>query len=322
MKPENRVVPPCSDIELMVPRSCHGRRVDHTLATLLRGFSVWRMQRLLSRGLVCMDAAVVDPLYRTRFGDCLRVTLTERPDIAPPSTDEPVELLYRDAWLAVVNKPAGLVVHPTGPHQDDTLLTRMQRQLSSAMRRRDLLVAGIVHRLDRETSGAIAVAFDADAHAGIQQQFERGEVAKSYLALLIGRVASDRGTIDAPIGQAAGDRHVLMSTASDARNARPARTDYRVLIRFAGVTLVRAVPKTGRNHQLRVHFASIGHPLIGEPFYAAGHELLTPSRDAPLSRHALHAERLQFRHPITGAVVDTLAPIPDDFRELIAAAAG
>ena len=315
-------------ITLTVPAAEHGKRVDTALASLLRGYTPWRAARFVAAGLVTLDRQLADPDQRVFAGQELRFTLPEPPDRGVDVDDPPPlpVVLHRDAWLLVLNKPAGLVVHPTGGTTTGTLIEAVQADLDSRTRLPGLLRAGIVHRLDAQTSGAIAVACEPAAHRGLVEEFEASRVSKSYLAIVEGVVPRDRLTIKSPIGRARSGSRVLMSTRGDAADRKPAVTHAAVLRRFASHTLVRCVPRTGRNHQIRVHLASAGHPLVGDDFYRAGGRFWPeggrPDTGLPIDRHALHAERLAFAHPVGGAWLDVTAPPPADFTATLAVLAG
>jgi len=230
-------------------------------------------------------------------------------------------VLYEDAWMLVVDKPAGVIAHPTGAAQSHTLANGLQQYLDERSPLPGLLRPGIVHRLDRQTSGLMVVATHHRSHAELSTAFESGRVAKTYVALVEGELRRESGTIDLPIGRAKTGRGVLMSARGDAVRARPATTHYRVLQRLPGHTLVEARPRTGRNHQIRVHFAQVGHPLVGDEFYAAGGTFRTEPPDPPAgwlpNRHALHAAGLELAHPITGVWMRFQSPPADDIRGLV-----
>ena len=317
---------PREPLTLIVPPPLTGLRVDTALAALLRNHSAARLLRAVRAGRVQINELTAERTDRVRSGDVLRVRLVESPDQLIPSDPGPLRWLFRDAWCGVLAKPAGVLVHPTGPHQRETIANRVQSELDQQTRQRGLLRPGIVHRLDRETSGCLLLAFDHVAHRALQQQFENGRVDKSYLALVAGCMQTRTFVCDEPIGRHPGGG-VKMATGPLALAARPARTEGRVVARLPSATLVRVHPETGRNHQIRVHLASLGHPLLGDELYG-GTDIARETPDAIAAarqqrrlatqhRHALHAERLRVRHPISGAPLDVTCPVPTDFRELI-----
>jgi 23S rRNA pseudouridine1911/1915/1917 synthase len=308
-------------ITLIVEADLHGIRIDSFLVRHLRNYSPWRMQRLAAADLVLVDHVPAEPTRRVFTGEMISVRLVEPPDLLLDPHPVPFEVLYQDAWMLVVDKPAGVIVHPTGGAQSHTLANGLQRYLDERSPLPGLLRPGIVHRLDRHTSGLMVVATHHRSHAELSNAFESARVSKTYVALVEGEVVGECGTIDLPIGRAKTGRGVLMSARGDAVGARPATTHYRVLRRLAGHTLVEARPRTGRNHQIRVHFAQIGHPLVGDEFYAAGGTFRTSPPEPPAGwlphRHALHAAGLELAHPITGVWMRFHSPPADDIRGLL-----
>jgi 23S rRNA pseudouridine1911/1915/1917 synthase len=217
------------------------------------------------------------------------------------------EVVFSDDALAVVDKPAGLVVHPAPSHQGPTLVSELQGLLGGGS---DPDRPGIVHRLDKGTSGLLVVARADDAHTSLQAQVKAREVERAYLALAAGRLASRTGTIDAPIGRASRQRH-RMAVAGAA--SREARTHFTVLELLAAETYLEARLETGRTHQIRAHFAAIGHPLAGDETYGG-------ARRYGLGRQFLHAHRLAFAHPRSGERLEFESPLPDDLAAALAAA--
>lgn len=315
--------------EFQVESVLSGIRIDSFLVKHLRNYTSWRMQRIVHAGGVTINEAPATQTDRVFTGQRVRVRLIEPPDklLEPEPID--LDLLYDDPWLMVINKPAGIVVHPVGEIQTQTLANGVQQLLDARTQDRGLLRPGMVHRLDRQTSGAIAVALTHHAHSTLSTAFESSRVSKTYLALVEGRIRQDAGTMAWPIGRAPTGRHILMSCRADARSPRPARTGFEVVRRFPDQTLVLARPQTGRNHQIRVHFARLGHPLVGDEFYDR-HDRIKPftadcdseqeseiETGLPIRRHALHAVRLEFAHPVTGLWLSSTAPLPEDFRETL-----
>ncbi|MEW4529973.1 RluA family pseudouridine synthase [Maioricimonas sp. JC845] len=314
--------------ELIVEEYLHGLRIDTFLVRHFRNYTTWRMQRMVRAGAATVDEAPADQTQRVFVGQRVRIRLLEPPDKLLDPEPEPLPILYEDSWMIVVNKPAGLIAHPTGEFQSGTLANVLQAYVDARTPLKGLVRPGVVHRLDRQTSGAIVLATDHLAHRNLSMAFETSRISKSYLALVEGVVDQSSGTINRPIGRARTGRHVLMSARPDAVDAKPAKTHYTVLERFAAHTLVRATPVTGRNHQIRVHLASIGHPLVGDEFYAAngrikplhdgnGDALREVETGLPIRRHALHAERLCLAHPITQVWMELQARIPADFAETL-----
>ncbi|WP_437224498.1 RluA family pseudouridine synthase [Planctomicrobium sp. SH661] len=306
-----------------------GVRIDSFLIKHLRNYNSWRMQRITRAGGVTIEGAIATQTDRVFTGQLVKVRLLEPPDKLLEPVRIEIPILYEDPWIMVVNKPAGLIVHPVGETQVQTLANGLQHVLDQRSPFKGILRPGIVHRLDRQTSGAIVISQNHHAHAILSAGFEASRVAKTYLALVEGRVAADSGAITWPIGRARTGRHVLMTCRADAIDRKPARTHYEVVQRFAHHTLVRAKPRTGRNHQIRVHFAALGHPLVGDEFYETNGRFkpfyadITDDTDReietglPIRRHALHASQLSFAHPISQMWMEFTAPLAEDFQKTL-----
>lgn len=321
-------------VELIVERDLHGIRIDSFLARHFRNYTSWRLARIVRAGGVTIDFAPIESARRVARGERVQVRLLEPPDklLAPEPRTLPI--VYSDAWLMVVDKPAGLIAHPTGDYQTGTLVNVCQHLLDLRTPQPGLLRPGIVHRLDRQTSGLMVVATNHRAHAGLTASFEESRVRKRYVALVEGNVADDAGVIELPIGRARSGRGVLMSARGDAIDRKPAVTHYRVLARYGSHTLVEARPLTGRNHQIRVHFAHVGHPLDGDEFYLARGAIrsirsairaelsgleedlagMPPPLEEVEGRHFLHAAGLELPHPITGVWMSFESPLPEDLQ--------
>jgi 23S rRNA pseudouridine1911/1915/1917 synthase len=341
---DNRSVPSFPfTAELIVERYLSGVRVDSFLARHFRNYTPWRLQRIVAAGQVKIDCTTVDIEERVYQGDTVSVRLIEPPDKVHRPQALPLDIVYEDAWLIVVDKPPGQITHPAGDLQTGTLCNALQHHFDRQTAWPGLLRPGIVHRLDRMTSGLIVVAKEHLAHRQLSIQFQQERIDKNYLALVEGVLPNDQGTIDIPIGTSPEAGSVLMSCSPDAGDRRPSRTDYVVLARGTDQTLVRALPRTGRNHQIRLHFATIGHPVVGDEFYgplgaikiskteykalcarrsnsqspdsSAEAPVETETED-PTGRHALHAHRLEFEHPILGGRVAFESPLPADLRAL------
>lgn len=309
--------------ELIVEADLHGIRIDSFLIRHFRNYTAWRMQRMVRAGQITIDHAPVDSSRRVFTGETVQVRLVEPPDKLLDSQPVPWRLVYEDRWLLVVDKPAGVIAHPTGDFQSGTLANGLQAYLDECGPLRGLIRPGIVHRLDRQTSGLMVIATHYRSHAALSTAFETGRVCKTYLAIVEGLIDDNEGVIDAPIGRARSGSRVLMSARGDAVGASPARTSYRVIERLRVHTLVAAKPHTGRNHQIRVHMAHLGHPVLGDEFYDKGGQFKLPpsvfeSRTSEClipGRHALHAVSLGFAHPVTSVWLEFHAPLPRALRE-------
>jgi 23S rRNA pseudouridine1911/1915/1917 synthase len=291
---------------IVVPRGCAGQRLDRALVRLLPRYSRNRLARWIRAGRVTVDGAPALPRRVVHEGAVVVV----RPDPHPAASAHraeaiPLDIVFEDDALIVVNKPPGLVVHPGSGNWRGTLLNAL---LAHDPALSGLPRAGIVHRLDKDTSGLLVVAKTLPAQAELARQLHARSVRREYLALARGRVARD-GRIDAPVG-----RHPVARTrmAVTARGRR-AVTHYQVLERFAAATLLRCRLETGRTHQIRVHLRALGHPIVGDALYGGrGDGIAFP-------RQALHAERLELLHPVTRKTVAWQADPPGDMRDLISA---
>lgn len=268
-------------------------------------------------GLAQVNQLPAEPLQRVFRGQTVRIRLVEPPDKLLKSVSVPVQIVYEDPWLMIVDKPAGMVAHPVGQFQSGTLTNVLQTHLDQQTAAPGLLRAGIVHRLDRMTSGLMVVTKEHHVHRLLSADFQAGRMNKLYVALVEGRVPFDDQMIDVPIGQHPDGRSVLMAVGQGARHPREARTQVTVLERRRGLTLLECRLYTGRNHQIRVHMSSIGHPVIGDEFYGPDGEIRSePHEDGDrqtTQRHALHAAGLGFRHPVLGTWLRFRSTPPVDF---------
>lgn len=306
-----------------------GTRVDTFLARHLRSYTSWRLHRLVRAGQVTVNGSVAAPDQRVFTGESVSVRLLEPPDNLMPAEEIAFGVVFEDDWLLIVNKPAGLIIHPSGKNPSGTLTNALQHYLDLSSDYPGQKKPGIVHRLDRDTSGVVATAKDHLSHRLLSIEFQRERIAKSYTAIVEGVVKADEGTIDLPIGRARGGASALMSCQADALDAKSSRTNYEVIERYPRHTLLRARPRSGRLHQIRVHFSTIGHPIVGDEFYGMlgalkpDRELPLPGRPAPLpaspyiDRQALHATEISFAHPITHDWQTFTAPLPDDMERAI-----
>ena len=284
-----------------------GKRLDRFLADRHGDLSRSHVSGLVGRGMVRVNGAPAKASYRLRGGETVEVEVMppEPTHLAPQ--DIPLAVVYEDADVLVVDKPAGMVVHPAPGHPIGTLVNALLGRIPELARIEDGLRPGIVHRLDRDTSGLMVVAKNRQAHEYVARQLKERAVRKVYTALVEGRLEPSEGTISAaPIGRDPRNRK-RMAIVQDGRDSE---TAYRVVERLPGFTLVEAHPKTGRTHQIRVHFASLGHPLAGDGVYGA--------RDIGLGRHFLHAGVLGFRLPCDGRYVEHYAPLPPELSGALA----
>ena len=286
-----------------IPVELAGLRLDQALARLLPEESRTRLARLIDDGHVTVDGAAAAPRLKLRSGEAVEVALVPRPEeLAYQPQEIALAIVHEDEHVLVIDKPAGLVVHPGSGNWEGTLLNALLHHAPNATR---LPRAGIVHRLDKDTSGLLVVAKTEAAQQSLVRQLQARTVKRTYLAVARGVIARD-ATVDAPIG-----RHPVQRTKmAVVDSGKPAVTHYRVRERFAAHTFIECDLETGRTHQIRVHLASIGHPLEGDPAYAGKAPRL-------LARQALHAWRLGFVHPASGETVRFESPLPQDLQELL-----
>ncbi len=299
--------------ELIVEKYLNGKRIDSFLVRHFRNYTPFRMQRMAAAGCVWVNDVVVAANYKVHRGERVHVRLIEPPDKLHVAEPLPLDIIHEDPWLIVVNKPAGQIAHPSGDIQAGTLSNALQYYLDCQTRVKGLLRPGIVHRLDQFTSGVTVVSKEHLAHRRLSFQFEQRQVKKTYLALVHGNLDWNRLLIDRPIGASSDRNGIRMSTRLDATDPKPAKTEIHVVERLDSYTLVEVRPKTGRLHQIRVHLSAIGHPIVDDPFYGLDEGAQEPFETPIVGRQALHASRIQFRHPITQETVAFAAPLPPDF---------
>ena len=286
-----------------------GTRLDSFLSRRVEGLTRSAAARLLAEGCVTCDGAVPGKSYRIAGGEELCVILPEAEEPEAVPQDIPLDVVYEDEDVIVVNKPVGMVVHPAPGHPDGTLVNALLHHCGDSLsgiggEKRP----GIVHRIDRDTSGLIIAAKNDAAHLALAAQLADHTLARTYECLAVGNFRQDSGTVDAPIGRHPVDRKKM---AIEPRNGRPAVTHWRVLARYPGYTHVECRLETGRTHQIRVHMASIGHPLLGDTVY--GSKKPWPG----LAGQCLHARKLRFVHPATGELVEVECPLPDWFEKVL-----
>jgi 23S rRNA pseudouridine1911/1915/1917 synthase len=280
-----------------------GERLD-VLVSRAAGVSRAQARRLIEGGFVREGGRPRrKPGDKLRGGEALDVTLPPPESAVPEAEAIPLRIVYEDEYLLVVDKPAGMPVHPGPGHSGRTLVNALLAHCPDLPGIGGVQRPGIVHRLDKDTSGLIIVAKDDRTHIGLSRQLKDREIKKTYLALVEGDVTPPEALIDAPIGRDPNNRRRMMVRTKDGREAQ---TRYRVRERFGAFTLVEASPITGRTHQIRVHLASIGHPVVGDAVYGKPSKLV--------SRQFLHAWRLEFRHPVTGAELSLEAPLAEDLQ--------
>jgi 23S rRNA pseudouridine1911/1915/1917 synthase len=314
---------PAVPLEFFVADDQADVRLDWFLARLFPRHSRTFLRQVINAAAVKVDGKRAKASHRVRAGERIAVVLPELPREGPEPADIPLEILYEDAALAAINKPPGMVVHPGKGNWRGTLASALQFHFDRLSSVGGPTRPGIVHRLDRDTSGAIVVAKNDLAHKALADQFERRTVVKEYFAIVVGRPDRDRDLIDLPIGFHPQQREKMAIRPTD-RTSRPAQSFYEVLERFDGFSALRILPKTGRTHQIRVHLAAIDCPVLCDRAYGGRARLTSGElRRAPddedllLDRQALHARRLVLNHPDSGQPLELIAPLPSDLMRVL-----
>jgi 23S rRNA pseudouridine1911/1915/1917 synthase len=313
-----------------------GQRLDRFLSDRLPGLSRTRLQALIREGRVALGPATIEDVkYPVKPGDRFEISVPPPVSAKPQAQEIPLDVAYEDESIIVIDKPAGLVVHPGAGNIDRTLVNALIAHCGASLSGiGGVARPGIVHRLDKDTSGLLVVAKTDQAHRALSEQFadhgREGELERGYLALVWGAPPRPHGTIDAPIGRHKTSR-TKMAIVPVSRGGRDAVTHYQVVATFGHgpepiASLLECTLETGRTHQVRVHLASIGTPLIGDPVYGQGFK--SKLRKLPekvqatlgvLNRQALHAARLSFVHPVTGTLLEFNSPLPEDFAMIVQA---
>lgn len=286
-----------------------GERLDAFLARSVPELTRSAAQKLLEEGCVLRNGKPGKKNDKLTLGEEIRITIPEPKEVDIPSTEMPLDIVYEDEDLLVINKPKGLVVHPAAGHQDDTLVNGLLHAMGDNLSGiNGELRPGIVHRIDKDTSGLLAVAKNDFAHRILASQLKDHTMARTYEAIVCGSFREDSGTVDAPVGRHPMDRKKMCVTL---RNSKEAVTHWEVVARYRGYTHVRCRLETGRTHQIRVHMAHIGHPILGDTVY--GHK----KKELGQESQCLHAGALCFRHPRDERPVMVFAPLPGYFREVL-----
>jgi 23S rRNA pseudouridine1911/1915/1917 synthase len=313
-------------VELTVESRAHGWRLDHYLSRLYPNFSRALFQKAIVDGGVLVNGLPAKASRRLRINDRLHVQLPKQPDSHLAAEDLPLSILYEDEFLAVLNKAADMVTHPGKATYRGTLAAALQHHFDQLSDMAGSLRPGIVHRLDRDTTGVIVVAKDNQIHHRLSRQFERREVQKEYRAIVRGEVKDETGLIQTWMKVHPKAREKMIVCEPDEK-AREAVTTYNVIERFRGFTLMQLLPKTGRTHQLRVHMKHIKHPILADRLYGGSEQFLlsevigegSTASTVLLDRQALHAFRLTFRHPVSEQMMTFEAPLPEDMEFTLAA---
>ena len=287
-----------------------GERLDAFVARVCPELTRSAAQKLMEQGAVTRNGKAGKKNDKLNVGDAIEVTIPEPKEVDIVARDIPLDIVYEDEDVVVINKPKGLVVHPAAGHQDDTLVNGLLYAMGDDLSGiNGELRPGIVHRIDKDTSGLLAVAKNDLAHTMLASQLKDHSMARTYEAIVCGSFREDSGTVNAPIGRHPSDRKKMTVTA---RNSKEAVTHWEVVKRYRGYTHIRCRLETGRTHQIRVHMAHIGHPILGDTVY--GHKRCELGQDS----QCLHAGQLCFRHPRDGRPVLVFAELPEYFKDVIA----
>jgi 23S rRNA pseudouridine1911/1915/1917 synthase len=324
---EDELVLPAKVFEFTVSRKAQGSRLDSHIVSQLPDLSRSLVQKSIAGAKVTVNGAPAKASYKVRPGDHIHVESPEPPHPAPLPEDIPLDVLYEDDFLAVINKPYAMVVHPAKGHWSGTLANALRFRFSHLSTINGAYRPGIVHRLDRDTSGVILVAKEEQTHRELSAQFERRKIFKEYIAITAGVPDRDSDYIERRIGHHPHDRVKMIATDVE-EGTKEACSFYEVVERFRGFSLTRISPRTGRTHQIRVHLASIHCPVLADKVYS-GRDCLRLSDlvsgldlaadEVLMPRQALHAHRLRFSHPRYRRVIEAEAPLPADFQKTLEA---
>ena len=324
------------NLDFEVPDDKDNQRVDFFLSMVCDGYSRVFLRKVVAEGGVKVDGKKVKPAFKVHTGHRVTIQLPPPPTDGPIPEQIPLDVIWEDDSLVVINKPSGMVVHPAKGHWNGTLTAALAAHFQSLSNVGGPTRPGIVHRLDRDTTGVIIIAKTNEAHFKISAQFENRTVQKEYRAITLGRIDHDRDIVRAPIGHHAYQREKMMIRA-DHHSSKDAETFFEVIERFDCYSYLTVKPKTGRTHQIRVHLDHIGHGVLCDKLYA-GHSSITrgqllrkalkglpprPSDDEVLlGRQALHAYKLDMTHPLTNAPLSFIAPMPPDIESVLATLRG
>jgi len=300
--------------KILVQTSEAGERIDTFLA-IKTGITRSQIQRLITKGNVLVNSKNVSRNYRLKTKDLITLSIPDKETEGLLPEPIPIEIIYKDKYLVVVNKPAGMVVYPAAGHAHGTLMNALSYRCKKFATLGGPLRPGVVHRLDKDTSGVIVIALDDKAYYNLIEQFKRREINRRYIALIYGNLREDEGEISLRIGRSESDRKKMSTRV---RKGKEAVTRWKVLERFGKATLIAVRLGTGRTHQIRVHFASIGHPVLGDRTYGKKVEIEAKSRKKILfPRQMLHAEILGFAHPDSGEYLEFSSPVPEDMAKKV-----
>ncbi len=289
-----------------------GKRVD-IQASELSGLTRSQVRRLIEKGLLQINHHFTKPNYKTKYKDIISITIPEETEALEPE-NIPLEILYIDDFLIVVNKPPGMVIYPAAGHSSGTLMNALAYHSKKLASVGGPLRPGVVHRLDKDTSGVMVVALEDNAYYNLVDQFRQRSINRKYKALIYGTLKNVSGEIKLKIGRSESDRKKM---STKVKKGKEAVTTWKVIDRFTAATLIEAKLATGRTHQIRVHFASLGYPVLGDKTYGKKTSVEMGNLKIHFPRQMLHAELLGFTHPATGEYMEFISEIPIDMREKI-----
>jgi 23S rRNA pseudouridine1911/1915/1917 synthase len=306
-------------IEIEVTAEESGLRLDRVVTMHCPELSRTRVQELIGEGLVLLNGNAAKDSQKVRVGDVIGVLPRQRPGLHAEAEAIPLDVLYEDEDVIVINKPAGMTVHAGAGNSHGTLVNALLGRGQTLSQTSDPLRPGIVHRLDKETSGILLVAKNDFTHAKLSEAFRQRDIRKIYIALVQGQMGEDKGRIELAIARDPNRRtRMTAKRATLLPNSRPARTDWRLLARIDSTSLLEIRLHTGRTHQIRVHFSALRHPVVGDTLYGAAGQFHVGHTTLPaLNRNFLHAAKIGFTQPRSGQTVELTAPLPADLREYL-----
>ena len=285
-----------------------GKRLDSYIASICNDITRTSAERMIKNGEILVNDKTQKAAYKINEGDIITIQKSEPKEIEIKAQDIPIEIIYEDNDIIVVNKPKGMVVHPANGNPDGTLVNAIMAKCKNSLSGiGGEIRPGIVHRIDKDTSGLLIIAKNDTAHVNMSEQIKNHEVKKTYIALVRGVIKENEATIDMPIGRSTSDRKKMAVN----RNGKNAVTHIKVIKRYEKYTLVEVNIETGRTHQIRVHLSHIGYPIIGDYTYSNG------KNEFGVEGQCLHAKSLEFMHPITGKEMKLEAPLPQYFQEIL-----
>ncbi|NWF97549.1 MAG: RluA family pseudouridine synthase [Nitrospirae bacterium] len=300
--------------EFIVTSAEVGQRIDVFLSSKT-GITRSQIQKAIDRGDISVNGRIIENRYRVRQSDVILIDIKEKKDGVLIPQNLPIEILFKDEYVIVVNKPAGIVVYPAAGHEDGTLMNAIAYHCGKLVAPGAPLRPGVVHRLDKDTSGVMVIALNDISYYNLTEQFRKRTINRKYIALVYGIINEDKGEINKKIGRSESDRKKMSTYV---KRGKEALTQWRVIRRLPCATIIEAKLGTGRTHQIRVHFASIGHPVLGDKIYGKKCEIrIRTGKRIILPRQMLHAEMLGFIHPVSNEYLEFSSPLPDDMAEKV-----